>query len=179
MKKFLILISAVIFVLGFIGCKKNVKVEPSEINKTKAPVEKTESAEMAPNFDLTSTNGKSIKLSDYRGKVVIVDFWATWCPPCRKGIPDLIELQKEFKDNLVVIGVSLDQDTKSDVVPFMKKYGINYPIVYGDNQVIMDYGSINAIPTSFVIDKTGKIVDKHIGLVPKSEYVDKIKEILS
>lgn len=170
---------AVIFGLGIIGCKKNVKVEPSNVNKTKASVEKTESAETAPNFDLTSTNGKSIKLSDYRGKVVIVDFWATWCPPCRKGIPDLIELQKEFRNDLVVIGVSLDQDTKSDVVPFIKKYGINYPIVYGNNQVIMDYGSINAIPTSFIIDKNGKIVDKHIGLVPKSEYVNKIKEILS
>jgi thiol-disulfide isomerase/thioredoxin len=179
MKKFLILISAVIFGLGITGCEKNAKVETSGVNQTKAPVEKTESADIAPNFDLTSTNGKNVKLSDYRGKVVIVDFWATWCPPCRKGIPDLIELQKEFKDNLVVIGVSLDQDTKSDVVPFMKKYGINYPIVYGNDQVIMDYGSINAIPTSFVIDKTGKIVDKHIGLVPKSEYVDKIKEILS
>ena len=71
------------------------------------------------------------------------------------------------------------QDTKPDVVPFIKKYGINYPVVYGTNQVIMDYGSINAIPTSFVINKDGKIVDKHIGLVPKSEFESKIKEILS
>ncbi len=149
------------------------------LNKANPPIEKKESADLAPNFDLTSTDGKNIKLSDYRGKVVIVDFWATWCPPCRKGIPDLIELQNEFKDNLVVIGVSLDQDTKSDVIPFIKKIGINYPIVYGTDQVIMDYGSINAIPTSFVINKDGKIVDKHIGLVPKSEFEAKIKEILS
>lgn len=177
MKKYSILLFfVVLFVFGIIGCRKNVKVEPE--NKTNPAVEKSESSDLAPNFDLTSTDGKNIKLSDYRGKIVIIDFWATWCPPCRKGIPDLIELQKEFKNNLVVIGISLDQDTKSDVVPFMKKYGINYPVVYGTNQVIMDYGSINAIPTSFIINKEGKIVDKHIGLVPKSEYANKIKELL-
>ena len=176
MKKYSIFF-LILFGLSITGCKKNVKVEPE--NKTNPAVENSESSGLAPNFDLTSTDGKNIKLSDFKGKVVIVDFWATWCPPCRKGIPDLIELQKEFKNNLVVIGISLDQDTKSDVVPFIKKYGINYPIVYGTNQVIMDYGSINAIPTSFVINKEGKIVDKHIGLVPKSVLESKIKEILS
>jgi thiol-disulfide isomerase/thioredoxin len=176
MKKYSIFF-LILFGLSITGCKKNVKVEPE--NKTNPAVENSESSDLAPNFDLISTDGKNIKLSDFKGKVVIVDFWATWCPPCRKGIPDLIELQKEFKNNLVVIGISLDQDTKSDVVPFIKKYGINYPIVYGTNQVIMDYGSINAIPTSFVINKEGKIVDKHIGLVPKSVLESKIKEILS
>jgi thiol-disulfide isomerase/thioredoxin len=176
MKKYSIFF-LILFGLSITGCKKNVKVEPE--NKTNPAVENSESSGLAPNFDLISTDGKNIKLSDFKGKVVIVDFWATWCPPCRKGIPDLIELQKEFKNNLVVIGISLDQDTKSDVVPFIKKYGINYPIVYGTNQVIMDYGSINAIPTSFVINKEGKIVDKHIGLVPKSVLESKIKEILS
>jgi len=177
MKKYSILFFLIFLVLSITGCKKNVKVKSE--NKANPAVENNKSSDLAPNFDLTSTEGKTIKLSDYKGKAVIVDFWATWCPPCRKGIPDLIELQKEFKNNLVVIGISLDQDTKSDVVPFIKKYGINYPVVYGTNQVIMEYGSINAIPTSFVINKEGKIVDKHIGLVPKSVYEKKIKEMLS
>ncbi len=178
MKKYLILL---LFLSGLtiLGCKKEVKTVPSENNKSNAPAVKSETSEMAPNFNLTSTNGKSIQLSDYRGKVVIVDFWATWCPPCRKGIPDLIDIQKEFKSQVVVIGISLDQDTKSEVIPFMKKYGINYPVVYGDNKVVSDYGSINAIPTSFVIGKDGKIVDKHIGLVPKTAFVQKIRDILS
>jgi thiol-disulfide isomerase/thioredoxin len=178
MKKYSLLV-IILFSLSIIGCKKNVKVEPSTVNNSTSPAVKSESVEMAPNFTLTSTNGKNIQLSDFRGKVVIVDFWATWCPPCRKGIPDLIDIQKEFKNEVVVIGISLDQDTKSEVIPFMKKFGINYPVVYGDNKVVNDYGSINAIPTSFVINKDGKIVDKHIGLVPKSEIVQKIKEILS
>ena len=177
MKKYLILFLFILFGFGIAGCAKKEKVEPEK--GTNPPVERQESSQLAPNFDLISTDGKNIKLSDYRGKVVIVDFWATWCPPCRKGIPDLIELQKEFKNKLVVIGISLDQDTKSDVIPFMKKYGINYPVVYGTNQVIMDYGSINAIPTSFVINKEGKIIGKHVGLIPKSEYESKLKEILS
>jgi cytochrome c biogenesis protein CcmG/thiol:disulfide interchange protein DsbE len=170
-----------IFALSYIGCSKKVdNKEPAPPQTNSQPENiNVNSAEMAPDFILTSTNGKNIKLSDYRGKVVIVDFWATWCPPCRRGIPDLIDIQKQFKNDLVVIGISLDSDTKADVVPFMKKYGINYPIVYGNNDVVMSYGSINAIPTSFVIDKNGKIVDKHIGLVPKSEFISKIKQILS
>ena len=177
MKKYL----AFIILWGFIisGCKEGVKEEPSKENKINIQTENTEAAETAPDFVLKSTTGKNIQLSDYRGKIVIVDFWATWCAPCRKGIPDLVDIQKEFKGNVVVIGISLDEDTRPDVVPFMKEYGINYPIVYGNNKVIADYGSINAIPTSFIIDKQGKIVDKHIGIVPKSEYLKKIKEILS
>jgi len=197
MKKFSIFIIAAIFSLTFLNCGKNSENEEPASNKNNGITENAEkgntgtdqpgsemnepenSADMAPNFTLTSTDGKDIQLSDYRGKVVIVDFWATWCPPCRKGIPDLIDIQKEFKNDVVVIGISLDSDTKSDVIPFMKQYGINYPIVYGTNDVVMHYGSINAIPTSFVINKKGKIIDKHVGLVPKSEYINKIKEILS
>ena len=133
----------------------------------------------APDFALKSVDGKTIKLSDYKGKVVIIDFWATWCPPCRKGIPDLISLQKDFKNDVVVIGISLDAEkTIKDVPGFVKNYGINYPIVYGDEKVVTAYGGIEGIPTAFVIDKKGNIVDKHVGLVPKDTYVTKIKELL-
>lgn len=133
----------------------------------------------APDFALKSVDGKTIKLSDYKGKVVIIDFWATWCPPCRKGIPDLISIQKDFKDDVVVIGISLDAEkTIKDVPGFVKNYGINYPIVYGDEKVVTAYGGIEGIPTAFVIDKKGNIVDKHVGLVPKDTYVTKIKELL-
>ena len=132
----------------------------------------------APNFTLVDTNGKKIKLSDYRGKVVILDFWATWCPPCRKGIPDLIEIQKEFKNKVAIIGVSLDTDTKGDVVPFIKNFGINYPVVLGNQDIVQAYGNIEAIPTSFVIDKKGNIVNHHVGLTPKETYLSEIKKLL-
>jgi cytochrome c biogenesis protein CcmG/thiol:disulfide interchange protein DsbE len=133
----------------------------------------------APDFALKSSDGKTIKLSDYKGKVVIIDFWATWCPPCRKGIPDLISIQNDYKNDVVIIGISLDSEkTLKDVPGFIKSYGINYPIVFGDDKVVAAYGGIEGIPTAFVVDKKGNVVDKHVGLVSKDTYVNKIKELL-
>lgn len=133
----------------------------------------------APDFALTSTEGKTVKLSDYKGKIVIVDFWATWCPPCRKGVPDLIDLQSKYKEKLLIIGISLDYGkTKDDVKPFIKNYGINYPVVYYDEKVLNDYGGIESIPTSFIIDSEGNVVNKHVGLYPKYIYEEEIKELL-
>lgn len=134
----------------------------------------------APNFALKTLEGKTVKLSDYKGKIVIVDFWATWCAPCRKGIPDLVELQHTYSKDLVIIGISLDQErTLKDLKPFIKNYRINYPVVLADSKVIQDFGGITAIPTSFVIDQKGNIVDSHVGLVPKKVYEDKIKLLLN
>lgn len=133
----------------------------------------------APEFSLKTLEGKTVKLSDYKGKIVIIDFWATWCPPCRKGIPDLVDLQKTYSKDLVVIGISLDQDrTIKDLKPFIQNYGINYPVVLGDEKVVRDYGGVNAIPTSFIVDQKGFIVDSHVGLVPKAVYENKIKSLL-
>ncbi|MFA7227837.1 MAG: TlpA disulfide reductase family protein [Melioribacteraceae bacterium] len=137
------------------------------------------STALAPDFTLPTTDGKTIKLSDLRGKVVILDFWATWCPPCRKGIPDLIELKKKYgSKGFEIIGVSVDTDTKDEVVPFMKEKGINYPVVYGNMNVYQQYGGIRAIPTSFVVDKQGKIVASYEGLIPHSTYENHIKKLL-
>ncbi len=162
----------------------NNKEEQKEKQLTAEPVLQSETKAgdeiKAPAFTLTSTNGKQINLSDYKGKIVILDFWATWCAPCRKGIPDLIEIQKQYKDNVVIVGISLDQqNTISYVIPFMKEFGINYPVVYGNEKVVVDYGSIPSIPTSFIIDNNGNVVDVFIGLVPKSTYVTKIKNLIS
>lgn len=133
----------------------------------------------APDFELKTPDGKLLKLSDYKGKIVIVDFWATWCPPCRRGIPDLIEIQKEFNDELIVIGISLDQEnTISQLQPFIENYNINYPVVLWNEKVVQDYGNISAIPTSFIINKDGKIVNKIVGLIPKQSFVEQINSIL-
>ncbi|MCW8849995.1 MAG: TlpA family protein disulfide reductase [Melioribacteraceae bacterium] len=137
-----------------------------------------------PNYNAVNS-AELVNLSDFRGKVVILDFWATWCPPCRKGIPDLIELKNEYKNSDVeVIGISLDTftrggATKNDVIPFIKDYGINYPIVIGDPQVAQQYGGINSIPTSFVIDKEGYIVSYYQGLIEKSQYKNDIQKALA
>ncbi|RJQ62889.1 MAG: TlpA family protein disulfide reductase [Stygiobacter sp.] len=134
----------------------------------------------APDFELPTTDGKKLKLSSLKGKVVILDFWATWCPPCRKGIPDLVELKKKYgKKGFEVIGISVDSpQTKEEVVPFMKDYGINYPVVYGNEAITISYGGIQSIPTAFVIDKQGKIVASYVGLRGKEVYEDHIKKLL-
>lgn len=137
-----------------------------------------------PNYNAVSSS-EIINLADYRGKIVLLDFWATWCPPCRKGIPDLIELKKEFKDaEFEIVGISLDGftrggATKDDVVPFIKDYGINYPVVVGNQNVAQQYGGINSIPTSFVIDKEGYIVSYYQGLIEKKQYISDIKKAMA
>lgn len=162
-----------------IGCEnKNVKDETKKEATVPGYTNVDNKSVTAPDFTLTDTNGKKVKLSDYRGKVVILDFWATWCPPCRKGIPDLINIKKTYKDKLTIIGISLDIDSKKDVVPFMKEYGINYKIVYGDNDVVQKYGNINAIPTSFIIDQKGKIVKSFVGLQRKEAYTNHINSLI-
>ncbi len=140
------------------------------------------SERIAPDFELPTTDGKKLKLSDYKGKIVIVDFWATWCPPCRRGIPDLVSLKNEYKDDLEIIGISVDKITRGTegrIVPFMKEYGINYPVVHGTFEVAEKFGGIRSIPTSFVIDREGKIAAQYVGLVPKANYIQAIKGILN
>ncbi|MFH1197995.1 MAG: TlpA disulfide reductase family protein [bacterium] len=146
------------------------------------PASNTE-PKIAPDFTLPTHEGKELKLSDYKGKVVILDFWATWCPPCRRGIPDLIALKEQYKNKgLEVIGISIDEfsrDTKAEVVPFVKEYGINYPVVYGTIDLTRAYGGIQSIPTSFVINQKGEISQMHVGLVPKETYVSEIEKLLA
>ncbi len=168
-------------VLFLIGCSDKNKVEEnnSSNNNISMKSQKSDDKDSAPNFSLQSIDGKTVSLNNYKGKVVILDFWATWCGPCRKGIPDLVALQSKYKDDLVVIGVSLDTSTKNDVMPFAKEFKINYPVVYGNENIANNYGGINAIPTSFVIDKDGKIAAKYVGLVEPDTYVKHIENLKS
>lgn len=151
------------------------------INNTNGEVEE---GPYPPNYNEVNTT-EQINFSEYRGKVVILDFWATWCPPCRKGIPDLIELKNEFgNEEFEIIGISLDGftrggATKNDVVPFIKDYGINYPIVIGNPDIAQQYGGVRSIPTSFVIDKEGYIVSYYQGLIEKEKYVADVKKALA
>jgi peroxiredoxin len=136
--------------------------------------------EEAPDFELHTIDGEVIKLSDYLGKIVIIDFWATWCGPCRMAIPELVDLQNEYKDDLVIIGISLDQPyTQGNLKPFIENYDINYPIVLGTLEVVEAYGNIRGIPTSFIVNQKGEIVNKFTGYVPKSFYTADIYRLLN
>lgn len=138
-------------------------------------------ADKAPNFSLQDLNGKTVKLADLKGKAVILDFWATWCPPCRAEIPDLDTLYKEYKKKgATIVGVALDEGGKTAILAGMKKYNIsiNYPILIGNQDVSKLYGGIDAIPTTFILDKKGNIVNKYIGLQEKKVFVDELNKIL-
>ncbi len=132
----------------------------------------------APAFTLTDLKGNNISLADYAGKVVILDFWAVWCGPCRMEIPGFIELQNKYSsDGLVVIGVSLDRE-RSKVPGFVDKQGINYPIIYADQSIITAYGNPTSIPTTFIIDRNGCIKQKLVGYHPKDQFEKIVKPLL-
>ncbi len=175
-----IVIILVLFIVNNSQSEPEQGPYPPNYNPQTMAVENALMGKAAPDFVLTTTENKKLKLSDYKGKVVIVDFWATWCAPCRRGIPDLVSLKSEFKNkDLEIIGISVDQEnTLSSIKPFIKENKINYPIVYGNMDVVAAYGNIPSIPTSFIVDKEGKIAASYVGLVDKEVYLKQIKKLL-
>ncbi len=119
---------------------------------------------VAPDFALSGLDGQPVRLSDFKGKVVILDFWATWCPPCREEIPHFKALYSKYRaQGLEIVGVALDEGGASAVRPFVQSKGITYPIAISDSRVTQAYGGIRGIPTTFVIDREGRIVKKYVG----------------
>jgi len=133
----------------------------------------------APNFSLKDADGNAVNLSDYRGKVVLVNFWATWCGPCEAEIPWFIEFEKKYKDQgFAVLGVSMDDDGWKSVRPYVASHKINYRIMIGSELVSQQFGEIESLPTSFVLDREGRIASNHIGLVDKVDYQNEIVKLL-
>ncbi|MFN2476416.1 MAG: TlpA family protein disulfide reductase [Chthoniobacterales bacterium] len=144
-----------------------------------AGANKAATQKAAPDWQLKDLDGKSVKLSDFKGKVVILNFWATWCPPCRKEIPTFVSLQKQYADNgLVIVGVSLDEKGPGVVKPFVAKMGINYPVVMGDPKTAAEYGGIGVVPTTFIIDRNGKLAAQHEGDAERATFESEIKPLL-
>jgi cytochrome c biogenesis protein CcmG/thiol:disulfide interchange protein DsbE len=138
-----------------------------------------EARQKAPDFTLRDAGGRAVKLSDYSGKVVLLNFWATWCGPCRIEIPWFIQFEKEFKDRgFAVLGVSMDDDGWDSVKPYIERMRVNYRVVMGDSLVSDLYGGVNSLPTSFMIDRQGRVARIHIGLAGRSEYQDDINTLL-
>jgi len=133
----------------------------------------------APDFTLESLDGKSMRLSDFRGKAVLLNFWATWCGPCKIEMPWFVDLQKEYgPQGLQIVGVAMDDSSREDIAKFAKDMGVNYPVLLGKEAVGDEYGGVPALPESFFIGRNGKIVDKILGLKDKSEIEDAIKKAL-
>ena len=134
----------------------------------------------APEFALQALDGKTIRLSDLRGKAVVVNFWATWCQPCKIEMPWFVELQKQYgPDGLQIVGINADEDTSADELgKFAKGMGVNYPILLGKEEVEQAYGGIQFLPVTVYVDREGKVVDKVFGLKGRAEIEDDIKKAL-
>ncbi len=150
---------------GLLSCQRQVSSGGSE--------------SVAPDFTLNDLEGRPFRFADTRGKVVILDFWATWCPPCKRELPHFQELYEEYKDEgLVVIGIALDREGASAVKPFVEAHGFTYPVLIGDKRITATYGGIRGIPTTFVIDRQGRIVEKYVGYRDKQVFESVIRKLL-
>ncbi len=165
--KSLIILAALAAVSGLAGCGEPAGDEllPEAIN--------------APDFELDNFAGGKTRLSDYRGKVVLLNFWATWCGPCVAETPDFVDLYRNYRERgLVVLGVSVDQNPRAVLQPFIRKHKIDYPILLVNQRVAADYGGLTSIPTTFLIDREGMIRNQYVGYRPKSVFEEAIKELL-
>jgi peroxiredoxin len=150
-----------------------------DAGSARAEVKSEKDRKVAPDFSLKDAAGKPVKLSDFRGKVVLLNFWATWCEPCRLEIPWFIDLQQVYKDHaFVVLGVSMDDDGWDSVKPFLLANKLNYRVVIGTEEVSAKYGGIESLPTTFIIDREGRIAAVHPEMVSKSVYQNDILKLL-
>ena len=134
----------------------------------------------APDFALKDADGRTVRLSDYRGKVVLLNFWATWCGPCKIEIPWFMELEQENKDRgFAVLGVAMDEGGWDAIKPFLAELRVNYRTLLGTDMVAQQFGGVEALPTTFVIDREGRIASTHVGLASKSDYENDIKALLA
>jgi thiol-disulfide isomerase/thioredoxin len=132
----------------------------------------------APEFNLKDLKGKDLNLEASHGKVVLLNFWATWCGPCREEIPGLIALQKRYAGRLQIIGLIVDDDGEKNILDVMNSEGINYPVALADSKTRFDYGGIAALPTMFLINADGRVVQKHVGLYNPALYETEIRALL-
>jgi peroxiredoxin len=142
-------------------------------------VKREKDRKASPDFSLKDSTGALVKLSDMKGKVVLLNFWATWCGPCKVEIPWFMDFQKSYKDReFAVVGVSMDEDGWDAVKPYLEQHKINYRVVIGNDQISQLFGSIDSLPTTLIIDREGRIASMHVGLVAKNTYQKEIEQLL-
>lgn len=170
----LIVVAMVIALMLVFGFNMTRKPAPTEASS------KALMGRSAPDFTLQSLDGKTFRLSDYRGKAVVLNFWATWCAPCKIEMPWFVELQKKYAaEGLQLVGVAMDDATPKEIADFAKQMGVNYPILVGKEAVGQAYGGVPFMPETFYIDRNGKIIDNAFGLKSRSEIENDMKKIIA
>jgi len=167
----LIVVAVVISLMLVFGIQKTRHSRPVNVGKLQG--------QPAPDFSLASIDGQTLTLSSYRGKAVLLNFWATWCEPCKIEMPWFVELQRQYgPQGLQVVGVAMDDTDPKDIADFAKKMSVNYPIVLGKEAVGDQYGGIPYLPSTFYIARDGKVMNRVNGLVSRSEIEGDIKRVL-
>ena len=131
-----------------------------------------------PDFTLKKVGGGTLELSSLRGKAVLIDFWDTWCPPCRAAMPHLEEISNTYADDLVIVGIAFGRQGEAAVAKFIKDQGLTFEFVMADQKIIIDYGGLQSIPTTFLVDRNGLVVKKCVGGQSKSSYENAVKAVL-
>src|SRR5215471_12866795 len=168
-----------LMVVTAVNCKQQQN-KPEEKNAPTAPTPIGQKVEMAPDFTLKDSHGVAVKLSDLRGKVVVLDFWATWCGPCKVTIPEMNKLAQKYQDKgVVILGISMDEDGWDAVNPFLQKVKFEYPVLLSEPDKMKGYDDrLEALPTAIIIDKEGKIRQMHEGITNTDVFEREIEALL-
>lgn len=179
---FIVLIVVAITLLLFSGkyFSKNGKVASVAGAAFQGASDAPAKGSVAPDFTLKTLDGNEVQLSSLRGKAVLLNFWATWCEPCKIEMPWLVDLQKKYRSQgLEIVGVAMDDSGEKTIADFAKKMQVNYTVLVGSEKVAQMYGGLDGLPTSFFLGRDGKVVDTALGLVSESTIEDAIKKSLS
>ncbi len=187
MKSILLVSALALSALALAGCSKpastaaeSAAAVPSQPAPSPVAMAALPKLGAVPAWKLKDVEGRDVASDQLKGKVVVLDFWATWCGPCRMEIPGYVAMQKKYAaDGLVIVGVSVDQGGPDVVKPFAAKYGINYQLVMGDEAIDKLFGGIEAIPTTFLIDRDGQIRDRKVGAEESESYEKKVASVLA
>jgi peroxiredoxin len=168
------------FIASIVAAMLFAGIRAARHNRANGPAKPQLVGSLAPDFELPGIDGKNIKLSDLRGKAVLLNFWATYCEPCKIEMPWFVELQKEYgPQGFQIVGVAMDDASTDDIAKFATKMGVNYPILIGKDSVGESYGGVIVLPTTFFVDRDGKLIAREFGLQSRSVFVDHIKKALS